>query len=74
MGCRCESCSPADVAPTYSEQYRKSCEVRFVARLPSQDGRRAYLTKIEALRGNAARLELEQAAMDEFNKQRRRSE
>ena len=40
--------------PTYSEEHRHACAVRYVMSLPDKQRRRAYLDAVEKLRGKAA--------------------
>lgn len=46
--------------------HRRSCEVQFVAGLPSQDARREFLAMVEKQRGAAARQALENEARQAF--------
>lgn len=43
-----------DRGPTYSEEHRHACEVRYVVSLPDKHKRRAHLDAVEKLRGKAA--------------------
>lgn len=60
MTCRCPACSP-EVAPTYSEEFRLACEIRYLTALPSGIDRSRYLAGVRAKRGEQARAELVKA-------------
>jgi hypothetical protein len=60
--CRCQMCYPENPAPTYTETFRHECEVRYVANLPSDDRRTAYLEEVDKCRGQAAYFRLRRDA------------
>lgn len=54
--------------PTYEEEYRHRCEVRYVLarRCVNSAFARAYLDKVEEKRGKEGRLRLERDARDQW--------
>lgn len=42
--CQCETCAPQNPAPTYTQDWRLTCEARWLMRLPRQM-RQEYLDK-----------------------------
>jgi hypothetical protein len=49
--CRCVDCAPSDPAPTYMEEFRRACEARWLAALPSDGARSDYLDGVREERG-----------------------
>lgn len=43
-----------DRGPTYTEEHRHACEVRYVLAMPDKQARRAYLDGVEKKRGKQA--------------------
>jgi heme exporter protein D len=58
-------CTPSP-APTYTEAFRLACEARYLAALPRLEARRAYLKRVEERRGRPARLQLEEALLEQW--------
>ena len=52
------------------EAFRMACEARWVLSMPSRDDRRAYLTLVEAKRGEAARRRLEREIKKIYDEQK----
>lgn len=58
-GCRCEGCADTP-APTFTDEWRNTCEVNQVAALPSRLHREQYLAGVLERRGEAARTRIVQ--------------
>lgn len=52
---------------TYSERHRHECEARYVAGIPSLEGRRAYMRGVTEKRGEVAAQRLRNDAAAIFN-------
>ena len=68
--CLCIDCSPAAPGPTYSEQFRHECEVRYVADLPGTAARVEYLRMVVDKRGYPAGKRLRDDAVAELKRRR----
>jgi hypothetical protein len=55
-------CSPDDIGPTFSEEFRSACEARYVANLGTNEERTAFLSGVAARRGVAAADQLRRGA------------